>query len=244
MLPKKSSSNSKNFVKKVILILIGLCILLFVINYLKKSLFIIKNTICTHDSSPCSDSLQTKFAQSAEGKSLFSFSDSYAQELIKNNFPEIKSFQLQKKYFPPALVWQIFLRVPVAVIRADKDYQIDEDGVIIADNNTNVLPQLKVDVNFDHLDIGNRFSQEYIIKSLALIKFLKLNLLEPTEINVISKFSTEIKLKTGEILVFSTQEDGKNKLDSLQLIFSRAKIEGKKISYIDLRFDKPVIVYE
>jgi len=51
----------------------------------------------------------------------------------------------------------------------------------------------------------------------------------------------EVLLKNKVQVFFTGQKEIGLQLDSLQLIFNRAKIEGKEIKKIDLRFDKPVI---
>lgn len=66
---------------------------------------------------------------------------------------------------------------------------------------------------------------------------------EPT-IKPISSQEIEIDLKNGPQVIVSSQKDIRAQLDSLQLILLRAKIEGKKIKRVDLRFNKPVVVYE
>jgi len=78
---------------------------------------------------------------------------------------------------------------------------------------------------------------------LLLVK-LRLDLLEPSQTQVISDRSTQVTLKSGPVVMFSTIKDPDTQLDSLQLILSQSKIEGRKISRIDLRFDKPVVVYD
>jgi len=53
--------------------------------------------------------------------------------------------------------------------------------------------------------------------------------------------SVEVELNDGLLVYFSSQSEINKQLDSLQLILQRAKIEGRLITTIDLRFDKPVV---
>ena len=53
-----------------------------------------------------------------------------------------------------------------------------------------------------------------------------------------------ITLKNGEYVILSSQKDLKAQLSSLQYILPRLTMEGKLFTRLDLRFDKPVIVFK
>jgi len=78
----------------------------------------------------------------------------------------------------------------------------------------------------------------------ALVRNLKLNLLVIKSIEVISPRQIEVSLANGPLVIFNSRQDQKRQLDSLQFILARSKMESKQIAKIDLRFDKPVIVYD
>lgn len=50
-------------------------------------------------------------------------------------------------------------------------------------------------------------------------------------------------IKDGGVVSFSSTRDFRKQVSSLQLILSRLTIEGKRFKRLDLRFDKPVIVF-
>lgn len=52
-----------------------------------------------------------------------------------------------------------------------------------------------------------------------------------------------IKLVSGEEIIISSKKDLNLQVSSLQLILNRLKIEGKRFTRLDLRFDKPVVVF-
>lgn len=56
--------------------------------------------------------------------------------------------------------------------------------------------------------------------------------------------SYQITLTTGEEVLITSDKDILRQLASLQLILTRLTMEGKHISRLDLRYDKPVIVYK
>jgi len=68
-----------------------------------------------------------------------------------------------------------------------------------------------------------------------------MHLIESKVIRLISPREIEVWLEDEVLILFNGEKDVGVQLDSLQLILSRAKIEGKTIKKIDLRFDKPVI---
>ncbi len=52
-----------------------------------------------------------------------------------------------------------------------------------------------------------------------------------------------LMIKTPQKMVFSLNRDVNRQLASLQLILQKAKINGESMELIDLRFDKPIVVY-
>ena len=56
--------------------------------------------------------------------------------------------------------------------------------------------------------------------------------------------SLEIITLEDTKIIFSTEKDISNQINSLQTISEQAKIEGKKIKKIDLRYDKIIIEYK
>ena len=52
-----------------------------------------------------------------------------------------------------------------------------------------------------------------------------------------------VRLQTGEELILEEKNYSKQ-ISSLQQIFSQLTMEGKKVARLDLRFDKPVVVFK
>lgn len=51
------------------------------------------------------------------------------------------------------------------------------------------------------------------------------------------------KTAGGTRILFSKDKEFDVQVDALQIILSRLKIEGKQVSSIDLRFDRPIVIY-
>lgn len=77
------------------------------------------------------------------------------------------------------------------------------------------------------------------VKELAKQKNIQVANIEKT-----SDFSYKMILITGEEIYISSQKPFVSQISSLQLVLSRLTIEGKRIATLDLRFEKPVVVFK
>lgn len=53
-----------------------------------------------------------------------------------------------------------------------------------------------------------------------------------------------VKQKEGQEIILTSSKDIKMQVATLQLILSKLTIEGKTLSRVDLRFDKPIVVFK
>ena len=65
-----------------------------------------------------------------------------------------------------------------------------------------------------------------------------------SRVNIATESSYLITLPGGEEILISKEKNIPMQIASLQLILSRLTIEGKGFSRLDLRFDKPVVVFK
>lgn len=124
----------------------------------------------------------------------------------------------------------------------EENFILDEAGVIFAKNSSNNLPILFWPDK--DLKIGQSLDKSLVYKVSKIIT--KLTQLEINK----SENPVRMKLKDEDFiiqalpkLVFSLSKDIPKQLASLQLILAKAKIDEKTIESLDLRFDKPVIIY-
>jgi cell division septal protein FtsQ len=75
-------------------------------------------------------------------------------------------------------------------------------------------------------------------------KALDAKKIEYDEINVSSEGAYMVRLKTGEDVILSSEKDLAKQLSSLQVIYSRLTMEGRGLRKLDLRYDKPVVVFK
>lgn len=85
------------------------------------------------------------------------------------------------------------------------------------------------------------FPQE---ESLDWQKDLKLHLFEVEYVEPVTGNTLVVHLKDGVVAVFSPFKKREYQFDSLQFILKQSKINAKPVKRVDLRFDKPVVVYE
>jgi cell division septal protein FtsQ len=214
--------------------------------FLSSDFWAVKKINCQMESTPCGAELWTSLMAKSVGKSLFRLKTaSLSQEILQEN-PLLQAVKIRKSW-PNQLVFSLRERKAEARLGigdGDKQFFIDEEGMILAeisDPNNHHLPLLLVD-NLDYLKVGQKVNQKITV-TLAIFRGLRLNLFEPITAQVEGQKIT-LALKDIPEVIFSAEKGIDNQIDSLQLIFSRAKIEGRKLSRVDLRFDKPVANYD
>lgn len=84
-------------------------------------------------------------------------------------------------------------------------------------------------------------SRSFLTSDLA--ELLRKEGIEYTSLVTLEDGSFLVKLVSGEDVLFSKQQSA-SEVASLQAILSRLTIEGKAVSRLDFRFNKPVVVYK
>jgi hypothetical protein len=128
----------------------------------------------------------------------------------------------------------------VPQVSPDTQFITDKDGVIYANDAAlgNNLPSIYLVDN--SIYIGRALSKAELTNTLSIIE----------RINQLGVYPVTIKSSQSELLldgetrmVFSLNKDIREQLASLQLILETAKINSKYINLVDLRFNKPIVIY-
>lgn len=121
---------------------------------------------------------------------------------------------------------------------SDSGYISDEEGVIFKKSQGENLPVLFLPN--ETLQLG-QFPERSLFNHVRTI-FIKLL---PLGIDgVKGKVIAQYLVVGGQIkMVFDLKKDVERQLTSLQLILHQSKIDEKKLERVDLRFDRPVVVY-
>lgn len=133
----------------------------------------------------------------------------------------------KKKYIIAAFV--IFLGVPAVVM----SYALIADGT--RPLFVSPLPFLK-EIAFSST-ANNEAVKDKIAADLA-----KKHLLY-TRIDTVAENSYSIQLSDGSIIIITKNKDISSQITSLQVIYNRLTMEGKRFKKLDLRFSKPVITF-
>lgn len=177
----------------------------------------------------------------AGSKNILLFSLPKASKEIKKVHPEF--FQVEiKKRLPQTLFFKIEIRkVAIAISQGGSFYLVDKEGVLLEKREANPDFPLIIFSGKIEQEVGSWIEDELLLKAIHLLYESKLRLLEPKSAQIISKRAIELILKNNLKVLFSSEKELREQLDSLQFIFERSKIEGGKLRQVDLRFDKPVV---
>lgn len=126
-------------------------------------------------------------------------------------------------------------------------YLIDGEGVIFGTTYENNLPTIYIanqNLNLGTQILNDTFSKvDQVIDQINQLIPIKLKL-DPGSNLELKIIKDDIYIPTVPALVFSTQNDIQRQLVSLQLILDTATINQRPIKHVDLRFGKPIIVYD
>lgn len=119
-------------------------------------------------------------------------------------------------------------------------FLVDRLGVVFSQDLSRAghLPHIFL---IDHpLSLGQQFPGDQESKILAILEKLSQLSIATGQVKLIG----QTLVVTGDNqIIFSLEKDDRVQLASLQLILQKAKIDSRPIDRIDLRFDKPVVVY-
>jgi len=240
----------------VFLILIGL--LFF---WLRSDFWAVKRIDCRLDNQECPADLWNKLSTFSLGKNLVLFPSQKLKKEIKEGFPQTDELKIRKRIFD-TLSFELNTKKAVAALAVGLPldsqasdsaktkpefllsglfYWLDKDGIVLEKTNESSNLPLFLIKNDPGLEIGQTFKYGSNQSLMALLIGLRMRLIESKIIRLISPREIEIWLENNLLVLFNLENDVDSQLDSLQLILSRAKIEGKTVKKIDLRFDKPVI---
>lgn len=120
----------------------------------------------------------------------------------------------------------------------NREFWVDHLGFLFAKaQSIDGLPQVYW-VN-DELEVGKQLNDEQL-RNLELI----IQKLGPMQLMRVNEAGNLMLVKPDKKrLLFSLNRDVNVALASLQLIQQKSKIESKEVDLIDLRFDKPVVIY-
>jgi len=212
--------------------------------WLRSDFWTVKKINCRLDNQDCPADLWHKLAAFSLQKNLLFFPSEKLKEEIKQGFPQTGDLKIKKRIFN-TLSFELQSKKPVAALSVESSgslfYWLDEEGIVLSKTDKNNGLPLILIKNDPVLEVGQSFQYGGSQAIMSLVIGLKMHLVESKTLRLVSPREIEVWLEDETLILFNSEKDMENQLDSLQLILSRAKIEGKTIKKIDLRFDKPVI---
>jgi len=211
--------------------------------WLRSDFWAVKKINCQLDDQDCPADLWNKLAVFSLQKNLIFFPSQKLEKEIRESFPQAGDLKIKKRIF--TLSFELHSKKPVAALSVEPPgslfYWLDEEGIVLAKTDKNNGLPLILIKNDPVLEVGQAFEYGNSQALMSLVIGLKMHLVESKTLRLVSPREIEVWLEDEVLILFNGEKDVGVQLDSLQLILSRAKIEGKTIKKIDLRFDKPVI---
>lgn len=159
---------------------------------------------------------------------------------LLDSFPALSYVSLTKKY-PNALELVYLPHVPIAQINTGQSsYLVNNLGLVFSDVASQTLPSITVDEA--SIATGTKLSSKGLLLSMSLIQSLARAQIKLQSI-ILQDRQLQIKIEQApEILVGQDQEAEQTALVIADLI-KRAQDQQPKPRLIDLRFNRPVMVY-
>ncbi len=180
-------------------------------------------------------------------KNIFFIKEDEIAEKILNENPEFNKISLIKIY-PRKVKLIIKVDKPLAALQVNGGFLIlSSQGRIIAKSKKNDehLPVINYYQKLDYYaeTVGDWIKFKDITAALDLLKYsfdfgLAIDIIDINGLDMIG-----FKLGTREIL-FTTEKSVEVQKYELEKIMHQFKIEGKEFLKLDLRFDKPVVVFK
>ncbi len=161
------------------------------------------------------------------------------EALTKTNY-QLASLYVEK-ILPSTFILKPRYRTSVAqIVQGNHVFVIDGNGIVFMSSILRVsnIPMIEADV--DKLSVGSKFEEIYtssVFQALVELQHVGISIK-----HVLIKNKEEIVFISDDGLIISSTTISPQKLaTSLQIMLRGLKIEGKKPSSIDVRFDKPII---
>lgn len=185
------------------------------------------------------NNIQVKVDEAKLPKTLVFFpSAALRVQLLKDN-PILADIQFQKKY-PHTLV--IVPMPRTAVVRlslVSREVLVDESGIVLADADGTSAPLPRLVIPLTAVHIGEKIADPRVTAGISFITGIR-DTLKIHTISVEDERSLRAKSDKLDIL-FPQDGDIRVTLGTLQTIFAGFRIKGTLPTFIDLRFNKPIV---
>lgn len=139
--------------------------------------------------------------------------------------------------------------VPPQITSVEPSVQIEGTSLYLAENGqvleraSSKKPLLYLDKNIK-IQAGQKLTDEQVLFAAKIASGLSKSDFTVAGIRLLDSRDIAVYSPQDAIAVFARDKDANLQIDSLQQVLAKAKIDATKISKIDLRFDKPVIIFK
>lgn len=179
-----------------------------------------------------------------EDKNILLLNKTDLENILRDNFLSIKEIEIQKR-IPPFLVINVVERIPLFLIQssATEDmYMIDNEGFVLGIVSEKYLELPLINYTGEIL-IGNFIAENIVSVYKNIDKGLEVAEVSASSISLGEKYSS-FYLEGNLFVELSNDKSGENLFNVIKSLLGKNKNEEKKISKIDLRYDKVIVSYD
>lgn len=254
----------RRFAGSLKIIFLSLTVILILIAFLiaRSGIFNIKQIEIQGDKIDCTDSDQLKNASGLYGKNFFLLKDRELAENLKGKFVCIENVR-SLRLIPDKVKLEMTSRKPAAILLNLKDKQASSSSLIeniatpeasaaqdryFVDSEGVVFSKSMYELNFSkiyiydpEIAVGKKLENNFINNSLKILAKIKTFGVNAKKSWISEDFFIINPDTSDPKIIFRLNDRIDIQLASLQLILTEAKIDLKELTFIDLRFDKPIV---
>ena len=174
-------------------------------------------------------------------KFIFLISEQKITEQIKQKYNCVSQIKIEKK-LPRTIRVKVTLNEPILKI-AETDLALTQDGQVVKLLDNQKLP-IVYNIKQIKPEIGQKITDDDLVFAINLATQLQSSDFIPAGIRFIDPNNIAVYNVNSMTAIFTPQKDVTLQVNSLQQVLSKAKIDAVKIDKIDLRFEKPILVYK
>jgi cell division septal protein FtsQ len=174
-------------------------------------------------------------------KNLILLDTEKLKEEIKKQLVCVEDIKITKKY-PNTVIFEVLEKKAVAQIDGSPN-SVTADGLVILESSPSLKPKLFLPQPVEN-NIGQKIKDPSVLFALQLLKSLEKSDFIPSSVRIVEQGDVAVYSTKEAVALFTEDRSVDLQVDSLQSVIAKAKIDPSKIAKIDLRFDKPVLIYK
>lgn len=178
------------------------------------------------------------------GNFIFTFNTSDLEGKLRGNFLGAYDIDIEKKY-PRSIKVIVEERVPLAIVKSSKDdqrYLVDKSGYVLSviSSRFSSFPIIHYD---GEVSVGIFLTEKIFPVSAEILRFADS---EGVRISTMSFYPKYVRLytNTGVDVYIGAQKDIEESMKAIGALLRKLSLEGKKVTKVDLRYDKVIVLYD